>query len=198
MIGFNRYDIGKGKPQVVDFLDVLQRLDRGWAPTGPINSSRTLWRPEVTEVRSPPARQRDRAGEVCRRTAEADQRRACADAPIVRQPLGGDLAVWEGQPRGGRDRARVPALRRRQAHPPELRCVHRRGRDHVRPRHPAERCASPLRRLCRLPLCLGPDAPHRFATPTCRPSQLRASAGSTCPRSSRTRSSFAPSPSWLP
>merc|ERR1719230_1105573 len=34
MAGYNRYDISTGaKPQVVDFLDVLERLDKGWTPS---------------------------------------------------------------------------------------------------------------------------------------------------------------------
>merc|ERR1712087_974074 len=35
----------------VDFLDVLQRLDRGWMPSGSVNASRTLYRPPITKTR---------------------------------------------------------------------------------------------------------------------------------------------------
>merc|ERR1719460_1228423 len=54
MAGYNRYDVSKGsKPQVVDFLDVLQRLDRGWTPHNkrPIISSRKLARPAIVKTR---------------------------------------------------------------------------------------------------------------------------------------------------
>lgn len=53
MAGFNRYDISKRskKPKVVDFLDVLERLDRGWTPSGAVNASRTLYRPPITKTR---------------------------------------------------------------------------------------------------------------------------------------------------
>ena len=51
MAGYNRYDIGKRKVQNIDFVDVLTRLDRGWAPTQAVNASRTLWRPPITKTR---------------------------------------------------------------------------------------------------------------------------------------------------
>jgi hypothetical protein len=54
MAGYNRYDVSKGSnPQVVDFLDVLQRLDRGWTPHNkrPIISSRKLARPAIVKTR---------------------------------------------------------------------------------------------------------------------------------------------------
>jgi len=53
MAGFNRYDISKGKKaQVVSFLDVLQRLDKGWSPAGQVQASRSLWRPPITQTRT--------------------------------------------------------------------------------------------------------------------------------------------------
>jgi len=51
MAGYNRYDIGHKRPQVVDFLDVLQRLDRGWAPARPVRPLRKLERPAITKTR---------------------------------------------------------------------------------------------------------------------------------------------------
>jgi len=52
MAGFNRYSLKPGKSsKEVDFLDVLQRLDRGWAPGGAVLASRTLWRPTITKTR---------------------------------------------------------------------------------------------------------------------------------------------------
>merc|ERR1719353_1428481 len=51
MVGYNRYRLG-GK--VVDFVDVLERLDRGWGPSGPKNAveaSRTLYRKPITKTR---------------------------------------------------------------------------------------------------------------------------------------------------
>ena len=54
MAGYNRYDVSKGaSPQVVDFLDVLQRLDKGWTPSNkrPIVSSRKLARPPIVKTR---------------------------------------------------------------------------------------------------------------------------------------------------
>lgn len=52
MAGFNRYDVSSTgrKAQIVDFVDVLQRLDRGWAPRGVISTTRTLWRPMITKT----------------------------------------------------------------------------------------------------------------------------------------------------
>jgi len=52
MAGFNRYDISKpgSKPKVIDFLDVLQRLDRGWTPSASVDASRTLYRPPITKT----------------------------------------------------------------------------------------------------------------------------------------------------
>jgi len=54
MAGYNRYDVSGGKkPQIVDFLDVLARLDRGWTPStkAPIISLRKLARPPITKTR---------------------------------------------------------------------------------------------------------------------------------------------------
>ena len=50
MAGFNRYKVG-GK--AVDFLDVLQRLDRGWSPPAnqPVATHRRLARPAVKKTR---------------------------------------------------------------------------------------------------------------------------------------------------
>ena len=50
MAGFNRYKMG-GK--AVDFLDVLQRLDRGWSPPAnqPVATHRRLARPAVKKTR---------------------------------------------------------------------------------------------------------------------------------------------------
>jgi len=54
MAGYNRYDVSpkaNGKPQIVDFLDVLQRLDKGWAPARATTSSRELKRPAIAKTR---------------------------------------------------------------------------------------------------------------------------------------------------
>ena len=50
MAGYNRYTIG-GKQ--ADFLEVLQRLDRGWSPPAnkPIATHRRLTRPAVKRTR---------------------------------------------------------------------------------------------------------------------------------------------------
>merc|ERR1719207_326547 len=51
MVGYNRYQLG-GK--TVDFIEVLERLDRGWGPSPkePVLASRTLARPAVTSPRA--------------------------------------------------------------------------------------------------------------------------------------------------
>lgn len=53
MAGFNRYQTGKGgKSEKIDFLDVLQRLDKGWVPKGgAVSAMRKLERPAVTKTR---------------------------------------------------------------------------------------------------------------------------------------------------
>lgn len=53
MAGYNHYAIDKPKPNKgpADFLDVLQRLDQGWAPKGPLPASRQLSRPAVGQTR---------------------------------------------------------------------------------------------------------------------------------------------------
>lgn len=49
MAGFNRYKLG-GK--VVDFLEVLQRLDRGWSPSSkPLLAQRELARPQIKKTK---------------------------------------------------------------------------------------------------------------------------------------------------
>jgi len=52
MVGYNRYSVG-GKKEI-DFVEVLERLDRGWAPSakGGVQASRTLHRPAITKTRS--------------------------------------------------------------------------------------------------------------------------------------------------
>jgi len=50
MAGYNRYNLGNGKTPA-DFLDVLQRLDRGWSPKSEMPASRELTRPTVTQTR---------------------------------------------------------------------------------------------------------------------------------------------------
>jgi len=51
MVGYNRYQLG-GK--TVDFIEVLERLDRGWGPSSkePVHVSRTLWRPPIKNPRA--------------------------------------------------------------------------------------------------------------------------------------------------
>jgi len=53
MAGFNRYDISRGgRPQVIDFVEVLQKLDRGWSPSGRgVEATRELQRPAITKTR---------------------------------------------------------------------------------------------------------------------------------------------------
>jgi len=54
MAGYNRYDIGKGgSSKVVDFLDVLQKLDKGWSPPAgkAVVGSRKLERPAIAKTR---------------------------------------------------------------------------------------------------------------------------------------------------
>jgi hypothetical protein len=62
MAGYNRYDISKasakanakakgGDGKVVDFLDVLQRLDKGWSPPAQVRGTRKLSRPPITKTR---------------------------------------------------------------------------------------------------------------------------------------------------
>jgi len=53
MAGYNRYHLKGESGKRVDFLDVLQRLDRGWAPSPrlAIRASRELARPVVTKTR---------------------------------------------------------------------------------------------------------------------------------------------------
>lgn len=50
MAGFNRYKVGSKQ---VDFLEVLQRLDRGWAPAAgkPITARRELARPAIKKTK---------------------------------------------------------------------------------------------------------------------------------------------------
>jgi len=48
MAGYNRYAVN-GKE--VDFLDVLQRLDRGWSPKAPVAARRELVRKQVKKTR---------------------------------------------------------------------------------------------------------------------------------------------------
>jgi len=52
MAGYNRYALGKDAGKRVDFLDMLQRLDRGWTPRarGAILASRKLARPAITKT----------------------------------------------------------------------------------------------------------------------------------------------------
>lgn len=55
MAGFNRYALsgrwGLGALPAADFLDVYQKLDGGWAPTGATAARRTLERPAITATR---------------------------------------------------------------------------------------------------------------------------------------------------
>jgi len=54
MAGYNRYNIGTGSSaKVVDFLDVLQRLDKGWVPAKerPVVGMRKLGRPDIVKTR---------------------------------------------------------------------------------------------------------------------------------------------------
>jgi len=55
MAGYNRYDIAAPgrSPQRVDFLDVLERLDRGWSPSKSfaVRPMRQLARPPITKTR---------------------------------------------------------------------------------------------------------------------------------------------------
>ena len=56
MAGYNRYDISRrssSSPQIVDFLDVLQRLDKGWSPPKgrPTRAVRKLDRPVIKQTR---------------------------------------------------------------------------------------------------------------------------------------------------
>jgi len=55
MAGYNRYDIAAPgrKAQLVDFLDVLERLDRGWAPSRghSVRPTRLLARPPIKKTR---------------------------------------------------------------------------------------------------------------------------------------------------
>jgi hypothetical protein len=54
MAGYNRYDVAKGgRPEVVDFLTVLERLDNGWSPgrRKPVTPSRELKRKPITSTR---------------------------------------------------------------------------------------------------------------------------------------------------
>ena len=50
-MGYNRYQLG-GK--TVDFIEVLERLDRGWGPSPKeaVQVSRTLWRPPIHNPRA--------------------------------------------------------------------------------------------------------------------------------------------------
>merc|ERR1719460_3344646 len=51
MVGYNRYTVGGKK---VDFIEILERLDRGWAPRAKevVHAARTLERPVHTKTRS--------------------------------------------------------------------------------------------------------------------------------------------------
>jgi len=53
MVGYNRYALGRNAERRVDFLDVLQRLDKGWKPQKglTIRASRTLPRKAITKTR---------------------------------------------------------------------------------------------------------------------------------------------------
>jgi len=53
MAGYNRYAVTRDATQRVDFLDVLQRLDRGWKPSAqsPVRATRKLERPTITKTR---------------------------------------------------------------------------------------------------------------------------------------------------
>lgn len=53
MAGFNRYALGRDADKRVDFLDVLQRLDKGWSPgqrAASIRASRKLERPTISKT----------------------------------------------------------------------------------------------------------------------------------------------------
>merc|ERR1719502_1336848 len=53
MAGYNRYSVGADESKRVDFLDVLQKLDKGWSPSSKtaVRASRTLYRPVITKTR---------------------------------------------------------------------------------------------------------------------------------------------------
>ena len=52
MAGYNRYSLDpKPNAKPADFLDVLTKLDRGWAPKGTLQASRELKRPNITQTR---------------------------------------------------------------------------------------------------------------------------------------------------
>jgi len=53
MAGYNRYSVGADESKRIDFLDVLQKLDKGWSPSSKtaVRASRTLYRPVITKTR---------------------------------------------------------------------------------------------------------------------------------------------------
>ena len=52
MVGYNRYDVGKGNSKkVVDFIDILQRLDKGWGPSKTVRASQEKARPAIKTTR---------------------------------------------------------------------------------------------------------------------------------------------------
>ena len=54
MAGYNRYDISgnpNGKPQIVQFLDILEKLDKGWKPPKMVKGMRELKRKPITKTR---------------------------------------------------------------------------------------------------------------------------------------------------
>jgi hypothetical protein len=53
MAGYNRYEQKPGAKKRLDFLDVLGKLDRGWAPSAKdaVRASRELARPAITKTR---------------------------------------------------------------------------------------------------------------------------------------------------
>merc|ERR1719311_588273 len=52
MVGYNRYDVGKGNSKkVVDFIDILERLDKGWGPSKTVRASQEKARPAIKTTR---------------------------------------------------------------------------------------------------------------------------------------------------
>ena len=51
MVGYNRYDVGKRGAQYVDFIEILQRLDKGWGPSRAVRARQEKARPEIKATR---------------------------------------------------------------------------------------------------------------------------------------------------
>ena len=51
MIGYNQYDVGRRATRYADFIEIIQRLDRGWSPLRSVRARHEKTRPKVKVTR---------------------------------------------------------------------------------------------------------------------------------------------------